>query len=150
MAAFRVRVTRLVGMAYRDFVRVLITMPGFVAAALAIAAGCGLVEFFVAANLQEVPWVGASLSLAISVLESFLFTPILIAVHRLIILDEVTPRYVIDPNDRRLLRFFVWSLAVTAFTSVPALLEGVVPGTVPLGFRLALGLAILIIVISVT
>jgi hypothetical protein len=45
---------------------------------------------------------------------AFFLTPYIIAVHRLIILDEIAPSYVLRPGEPRFQKFFAWSLILLA------------------------------------
>jgi hypothetical protein len=152
MAAFRVRVTRLVGTAYRDFAHVLLATRVFIAVAVAVTITCGIVQFLVSANLKQFPLLGASLGLALDVVETFLLTPVLIALHRFIILNEASHGYVLDTDNPRFLRFFLLSLAITAFSSAVALLQLALPtGTLSFGSGLALNwIGLIIVAIVVT
>jgi hypothetical protein len=61
--------------------------------------------------------------LAAGAVQSFLITPFLIAVHRFILLDQVTGHYVLAPQEPRFLRFFGWSLAITALSLFPTVVQ---------------------------
>ena len=115
MAAFRVRVMRVVGMAYRDVARVLYAMPRMVAIALLILLANDLLSFLFLASLIEIPVLGVFVKLAVGAVESFLLTPFLIAIHRFIILDEITRGYVLDLRNPRFFQFFVWSFLLMTF-----------------------------------
>ena len=52
----------------------------------------------------------------------FLLAPFLIAVHRLVLFDEVAPRYCIEPKSQRVLRFFGCWLALALVAAVPVML----------------------------
>ena len=57
--------------------------------------------------------LGSALSLALGAVESFCLTPIMIAFHRFIILDEVAPGYVVDPGRPGFMEFFGWLVALS-------------------------------------
>jgi hypothetical protein len=57
---------------------------------------------------------GPFVAIVLTAVHSFLLTPFLIAVHRFILIDEVTPRYVLSPHDPRFQWFFGWSVALAA------------------------------------
>jgi hypothetical protein len=63
------------------------------------------------------------LSLAVSIAYAFLVTPLAIAVHRFVLLGELTERYQLRPADRRFLRFFACLLALYLLISTPVLHE---------------------------
>jgi hypothetical protein len=54
----------------------------------------------------------------IATLRAFLLTPYFIAVHRFIILGEVTTNYQLTPGEPRFLRFFGWWLVLMLLTFV--------------------------------
>ena len=103
----RLPIMRAVGMAYRDVVRVARTMTRLVAMVLVILLTFNLLEIFIPRSVFELPLAEFVFGAA----RGFLLTPFLIAVHRYIILDEVTPRYILAPLAPRFLRFFGWTLA---------------------------------------
>lgn len=76
-------------------------------AAVVVSIGQFLAELYLRADLHE----NFSQQIALAVLWSLLFTPILIAVHRFILLGEITSSYRIEPA-RRFMLFFLWSLVI--------------------------------------
>jgi hypothetical protein len=86
--------------------------------------------------------------LAVHIAFGFVITPYLIAVHRLIILGEVTSRYDLEPGDPRFQRFFGWTVAFAVLSAAPAILLSIVP--LPGFLRSLLGLALAIAVLVVT
>ena len=122
MAAFRVRVMRVVGMAYRDFARVLYALPRLVIIALLILLANEAVALLFLAPLIRIPVLGVFVQLAAGAVKGFLLTPFFIAIHRFIILDEITRGYVLDLRNPRFFQFFVWSFALTAFAVSMAML----------------------------
>ncbi len=113
MAAGRVRlpVLRTVGTAYGDLVRVVAAMPGLVAIAMAIVIACAVPTAFLPRPTSVIDHV---VDFGLDALQDFLLTPFFLAVHRYIILNEITRSYGLDPRDPRFLRFFAWSVAFTA------------------------------------
>ena len=103
----RLPIMRAVGMAYRDLVRVARAMTRLVAVVLVILLTFNLLELVIPRSVFELPLAEFVFGAA----RGFLLTPFLIAVHRFIILDEVTPRYILAPQEKRFLRFFAWTLA---------------------------------------
>src|SRR5690349_9430230 len=51
--------------------------------------------------------------------KNWFLTPFFIAVHRLILVDEVADHYRLDPRDRRFARFFTWSVALWLMLALP-------------------------------
>jgi hypothetical protein len=108
---------------YRDVSSALAAMPALGVYALVIVILFNVFDFFVPLDMDGgSPVVGAILRFAFSSAESFFLVPIMIAVHRFIILDEVMPRYLLEPNQRIFRTFFGWLLALSAlglmFTAV--------------------------------
>jgi hypothetical protein len=102
----RLPIMRAVGMAYRDVVRVARAMTRLVAVVLVILLTFNLLEIVIPRSWFELPLAEFVFGAA----RAFLLTPFLIAVHRYIILDEVTPHYILAPQQKRFLRFFAWTL----------------------------------------
>jgi hypothetical protein len=115
-------VVSVVVMGYRDLVRVLRTLTNLVLIALAISLALQFLEYLFLASWMKFPVVGTLLNLGLSALRSFLLTPFYIAVHRFVILDEITRKYSFAPHNRRFSLFFAWSFALTALVSVLELL----------------------------
>jgi hypothetical protein len=86
--------------------------------------------------------------LAVHIAFGFVLTPYLIAVHRFIILGEVTPRYDLEPGEPRFRRFFGWTVVFALLSAVPAILLSIVP--LPGFLRSLLGLVLAIAVLIVT
>ena len=114
-AAGRLPVIAVVVMGYRDLVRVMRTLRSTVIIALLLVLAVRVAELTILAQLKQVPVLGVVVSLAVGAVRGFLLTPFLIAVHRFVILDEITRGYVLDVHDPRFFQFFVWSLALTVF-----------------------------------
>lgn len=96
---------------YRDAWRALLAMPALAGAAFVI----GLAEKWAFQSLPTSPLeldVSRPLKTTISLVASFWRVPILIAVHRFVLLQEVTPRYRLDLSDPRFRRFLGWFLTV--------------------------------------
>jgi len=79
--------------------------------------------------------------------QAFLITPYFIAVHRFIILGEVTTNYLLTPGEPRFLRFFGWLLVFFALTFVAFLLPLALP--ISTVFRLAIQAVLVIVAIVV-
>jgi hypothetical protein len=111
MATQTLPILRAVGAAYHDAWRALLAMRTLVLCAALIILAVKVVEDFVPMRAWSGAGQGHLLSFLLGVVESFCLTPIMIAVHRFIILDEVTPGYVVDPGEPSFLAFFVWFIA---------------------------------------
>jgi hypothetical protein len=130
MATAHLPIMRAVGMAYRDALGVTRVMPGLVLIAMAVLLAVNITDTLTTSYVQGRAIAALLREVGIRVAESFLLTPFLIAVHRFIILGEVTPRYALEPRSPRFERYFVWSLllwiiAISAVLLVRPLTEGV-------------------------
>jgi hypothetical protein len=125
MSAQKPPVFQTVTTAYRDVGRVIHAMPVLAGSMMAILIAINLVGLFFLPTY--VP--GKFLSLdglilfAAGAVQSFLVTPFLIAVHRFILLRQVTGQYALAPQEPRFLRFFGWSLVITSLSLVPTVLQ---------------------------
>jgi hypothetical protein len=104
-------------LAWRDTRRAVVAMPALAAIALAILTAVRLVEALAEATVTGRP----GLILLMSLAQAFVLTPYLIAVHRFIILGEVTQHYPLNPTQERFQRFFGWSVVLLLISSVPIL-----------------------------
>ena len=102
----RLPIMRGVVLAYRDIVRVARAMPRLAGAVLVILLSFNLLELVIPRFVFELPLADFVFGAA----RVFLLTPFLIAVHRFILLDEVTPHYHLALQEKRFLRFFGWTL----------------------------------------
>ena len=99
-----------------DAFRAVVAMPWVTGIALGLLIALGFVSDVVPPLLrtgnetlgQSVMW-----SAAAGLMESFLLAPLLIAVHRHVLLGEVTHRYAFDLSDQRFLLFFYFSFALS-------------------------------------
>lgn len=123
MADGRLPRMRTVGLAYRDVVRVFRAMPALVGIALAILIVLNLIDVLFFGG----PAQSSAFTFMAEIVRSFLLAPFLIAVHRYVLLDEITPRFVIAPRERRFLRFFGWSWLLSALWTVEAQILGSLP-----------------------
>ena len=115
-------IVRTVVTAYRDVVRVLTSMPSLVFVTLLVLLGCNVAEQRIMPADARGSWTGDLVTFAVQVVSTFLMTPFLIAVHRFILLGEITASYRLEPRQPRLLRFFGWSVALSAIALIPDLL----------------------------
>lgn len=66
------------------------------------------------------------ITFADGLMKGFLLTPVAIAVHRHVLLGEITGRYRISPTNSRFLRFFLFTIVFQFLTLIPIMLMGVV------------------------
>jgi hypothetical protein len=104
----RLPIMRGVVLAYRDIGRVARDMTRLVAMVLVILVTFNLLEIFIPPSVFELPLAEFVFGAA----RVFLLTPFLIAVHRYILLDEITPHYHLAPLAPRFLRYFGWILVL--------------------------------------
>jgi hypothetical protein len=107
--------------AYRDLWHVIMAMPVLVGCALLVVLAETVAQIMVPQRLWETPFLGGVLGFLVTVLRSFLLTPIMIATHRYIILGEVTPGYVFDPAAPAFQVFFRWLVALSAVSALVTL-----------------------------
>ena len=119
MAEGRLPIMRATVLVYGDLLRMARAMPALLAAAAIILLAInGLDQVLPLGMKAAVP-----VEFVMSVARTFLMTPILIAVHRFVVLREVTPRYWLAPAEPRFIRFFGWSLALAAISLATGLIE---------------------------
>jgi hypothetical protein len=96
-----------------DLYRVFRNLLRVWAVALAIRFGLSVPALLMGGNARDSVggWI---VSIVIGVANSFFMTPYIIAVHRLIILEEIAPSYVLRPGEPRFQKFFGWSLLLWA------------------------------------
>lgn len=134
MSAEKPPVFQTVTTAYRDVGRVIHAMPVLTGTMIAILIAFNIASLFI----LPAPSPGSFKSplfdlilLAASAIQSFLLTPFLIAVHRFILLYQLTGQYALAPQEPRFFRFFGWSLVITALSLFPSVLQA---GLGALGF----------------
>jgi hypothetical protein len=106
-------VMRAVGMAYRDVYRALLSMPAVFLVVVIVVVSVSFLHIFVLEGVLAIPILGQVVAFLVGAVQSFFQTPLLIAVHRFILIDEVTPRYVLEPQAPRFMRFFAWTIALS-------------------------------------
>ena len=153
MADGQLPIIRAVGLVSRDVIRVVRTMPGLVLIATAILLPFNVLDLLVSPHLPGSPLVQLLKEVGIRVAESFLLTPFLIAVHRFILIDEVTARYAIAPRSPRFERFFAWSVLVWLLTASVSLLRPLaagVPTGIGIGALVVASVAVIVISLRLT
>ena len=112
MARDRVPVFRAVQLVWRDVWRAAWAMPNLFGVAFAIILALSILDAVMPKSLVEFP----PAALTVAAVRAFFLTPFLIAIHRFILIEEVTPRYALAPGEPRFLRFFGWSMALVALS----------------------------------
>jgi len=109
---------QVVGFAYRDVFRAFRAMPRTVLIAFLVCiVHYILVMALTPTGIGEV--FDGLMEFALGVATAFFMTPFLIAVHRFILLDERPTGYVLDFHSPRFMRFFGFSVLVSALLEIP-------------------------------
>ncbi len=104
---------------YRDWRRALSALRILAVSAFLILVALSAVEEFVPQSLWDQNLTGHALDLADDAIWALLLTPILVAVHRFVIQDAVTPVYTLPLGDPVYQRFFVWLFALKVLSGLP-------------------------------
>jgi hypothetical protein len=111
--------------AYRDLGRLLTAMRALMLCAFFIMLATSVVAELVPQRLWDQQLAGELLGLAQNAIEAFLLTPIVIAIHRFVVLDKITPNYMVPIGDSVFGIFFGWLLALKILAGLPIDLLGV-------------------------
>jgi hypothetical protein len=104
---------------YRDFGRLLVAMRAIILSAFLILLAISVAEEFVPKDLWEQQLSGEALGLVKDAVWAFLLAPVVIAVHRFVILDEITPAYTLPVGEPVFRVFFGWLFALKVFVGLP-------------------------------
>ena len=120
-------------------------MPGVLGVAMAIVlVSSAITLMLVPDSKDEASGLFAQLlGVLIGIVQGFFLTPVAIAVHRFVLLGEVTERYVLNPSEPRFKQFFIWTVIYQLMISAPSLL---LAGPAENAAALALSLPLFIIV----
>jgi hypothetical protein len=113
MATRTLPILRAVALTYEDVWRVLQALLTLCALLIILAAN--VLDDIIPLRVMNGAVLGHFADFAIGAAQSFCLTPIMIAVHRLIILDEVAPGYIVDPSQPSFIAFFSWLVALSLF-----------------------------------
>jgi hypothetical protein len=111
--------------AYRDLGRVLAAMRTVMLCAFLILLAASASQSLIPRRLWEQQLTGEALDLAWAAAEAFLLAPIMIAIHRFVILDRITRSYTVPIGEPAFAVFFCWLLALKILFGVPFDLLGV-------------------------
>lgn len=148
MAMSKLPVWRPVTTGYRDAWSAIRAMPMQALYTLLILVAVGLVEYVVPLRAVESVILGTILSLVVSAVQNFFLTPIMIAVHRFIILGETAPRYALDPGEGIFRAFFGWLTVLSALGLLANLFF--TPNDLPAMTSMAVVLIVMVFMIVVT
>ena len=107
------------GAAYREWRRMLPALRPLVIDAFLIVLAISVLDEFIPACLAEQEPLGTAISLVEAALRAFLLAPILIAIHRFIILDEITKTYAVPLGEPAFRKFFGWLFAFEVVAGFP-------------------------------
>ncbi|MFZ2082738.1 MAG: hypothetical protein WAV38_40005 [Xanthobacteraceae bacterium] len=105
--------------AYREWRRMLPALRPLVINAFLIVLAISVLDQFVPARLADQEFFGTAITLAEAAVRAFLLTPILVAIHRFVILDEITKTYVVPLGEPSLRRFFAWLFTFEVLAGFP-------------------------------
>ena len=105
--------------AYRDLGRLLTAMRAVMLSAFFIVLATSVAAELVPQRLWDQELAGEALGFAQNVVEAFLLTPIVIAIHRFVILDKITPNYTVPIGEPVFGIFFGWLLALKVLVGLP-------------------------------
>src|SRR5580692_3496725 len=111
--------------AYRDLGRLLTAMRALMLSAFFIMVATSVAAELVPQRLWDQELTGEALGLAQNAVEAFLLTPIVMAIHRFVILDKITPNYTVPIGEPAFGIFFAWLLALKVLIGLPFDLLGV-------------------------
>src|SRR5215510_10884451 len=134
--------------AYRDSRRLLFPLRTIVISAFLILLAISVVAEFVPQRFWDQELSGEALGLLQAAVWALLLTPIVIAIHRFVILGEVTPNYSFDIGEPAFRLFFIWLFGLKVFSGLPFTLLGVL---LALGFSpLATAIPFAVVLVVVT
>jgi hypothetical protein len=115
--------------AWRDAFRAIGAMPVVAGIGFALLVAMALVEFWIGADpysLWGSRWLGIVGAVS-GIVEGGLLAPLAIAVHRYVLLGEVTRRYPLDPSSPRYWRFLGYAILLNAIWFIPGIVQGLTP-----------------------
>ena len=112
--------------AYRDLGRLLTAMRAVMLSAFFIMLATSVAAELVPQRLWDQELAGEALGFAQNAVEAFLLRPIVIAIHRFVILDKITPNYTVPIGEPVFGIFFGWLLALKVLVGLPFDLLGLV------------------------
>lgn len=112
--------------AYRDLGHLLTAMRALMLSAFFIMLATSVAAELVPQRLWDQELAGEALDLAQNAVEAFLLTPIVIAIHRFVILGKITSNYTVPIGEPVFGIFFGWLLALKVLVGLPFDLLGVV------------------------
>jgi hypothetical protein len=111
--------------AYRDLGRLLTAMRALMLSAFFIMLATSVAAELVSQRLWDQELAGEALGFAQNAIEAFLLTPVVIAIHRFVILDKITSKYTVPIGEPVFGIFFGWLLSLKVLIGLPFDLLGV-------------------------
>ena len=111
--------------AYHAWGRLLVAMWPMILSAFLVLLAISLVVSFVPSRLSERQLTGLMLGLVQDAVWAFLLAPIVIAIHRFVILNEIAPTYIFSIGKPAFRMFVGWLFALEVFAGLPFDLLGV-------------------------
>lgn len=71
---------------------------------------------------EDLAWNVQIIGFVSGLIQGLLLTPVAIAVHRFVLLGELTPRYTLNLSDPRFMRFFYFTVVFQLILTVPSML----------------------------
>jgi hypothetical protein len=105
--------------AYRDWGGMLISMRVMILSAILIITAISVGEELVPRKLWEQQLSGEALGLVKDAIWAFLLAPVVLALHRFVILGEITAVYTLPIGEPAFRIFFGWLLALKVFIGLP-------------------------------
>lgn len=127
MAMSKIPILKPVVTGYRDAWSAISAMPVFAIYVVLVMLAANLIEYFYPAAISGTDFVAALVSIVVSAVQNFFLTPIMIAVHRYIILEQITPAYLLQPGERTFRVFFTWLMLLSALPIFAVPLVAVLP-----------------------
>jgi hypothetical protein len=139
--------------AWRDAFRAIGAMPVVAGIGLALLVATALVGFWIHADtysLWGTRWLGIA-AIATEIVQAILLAPLAIAVHRYVLLGEVTNRYQLDPSSPRYRRFVGFAIVLNVIWTIPNIIQASVPdiADAPMMFNIAVTVLFIIAVVVV-
>lgn len=105
--------------AYRDWARMLTTMRAITVSAILILMAISVGEDLVPQRLWDQQIAGVALGLVQNAIWAFLLAPVVIALHRFVILGEITRAYTFPLGEPAFLIVFGWLFALKVLLGLP-------------------------------
>jgi hypothetical protein len=133
--------------AYRDLRRLLFPLRTIVISAFLILLAISVTAELVPHRYWDQKLSGEALGLLQDAVWALLLTPIVIAIHRFVILGEVTPNYGLDIGEPAFRLFFIWLFGLKVFSGLPYTLLGVLQalGFSPLATAIPFAVALVVV-----